>query len=402
MMDGKDWYGELAPYLVSMSYEDNCDGKKADDLNIELADRDQKFISSWMPKKGAYLDAGIVAERWFQPFGAAIRLDCGRFWIDSVEFSLPENKVSVKATSIPTNVRIKAGKETRGWEGATLKDIAQQIAGENNMQLDWQAPVNPRYTRTEMHEESSLSFLQKRCNNAKLAIKVHRNKIIVFDEQKLEEVEAKFTILFGDTSIGSTISGIVSGGGLSSLGSGGGGTIYRMAGGHFSTKITDTTKKAKVSHTKVESGDTSTGEASAGEDDGDDGSGEGGTAGSSVEPDELDQNVTEDTDDAGDTDGGVEVHPRADPGQITEWNKSDGGEGGAGLKAKSIVRDKNKKKDAAKIMLSIGNPLIAAGQTFNLKGCGQFDGKYFIESAHHEVGPEYKTELGVRKCLKGL
>jgi len=32
MMDGKDWYGELAPYLVSMTYEDNCDGKKADDL----------------------------------------------------------------------------------------------------------------------------------------------------------------------------------------------------------------------------------------------------------------------------------------------------------------------------------------------------------------------------------
>jgi hypothetical protein len=52
--------------------------------------------------------------------------------------------------------------------------------------------------------------------------------------------------------------------------------------------------------------------------------------------------------------------------------------------------------------MSIGNPLVAAGQTFTLKGVGQYDGQWFIESAHHEVGPEYKTELTVHRCLKGL
>ena len=400
VMDGKDWYGALAPYLISLEYEDNCDGKKADDLNIELADRDRRFISDWMPQKGAFFDAGIIAERWFAPNAAALQLDCGRFWIDTVEFELPDHKVKVKASSIPTNVRIKAGKETRGWEGTSLKDIANQIAKENNMQLDWQAQSNPRYSRTEQHEESGLAFLQKRANNAKLAIKVHRNKVIVFDEQQLEEAEPKFALLYGNVP--------------AQLGM----ACYRMAGGTFTTKIVDTAKKAKVSHTSVATGETVTGEATAPTE---------GTSGSSpsrgallnppatttpadqypintpdpdnVMPKELNQVVTEDVEHE------EEEEREDDNPDLRAESGSDyyniGGGGGSETKAKSIIRDKNKKKDTSKIELSLGNPLIAAGMTFLLKGVGQFDGKWFVESAHHEVGPEYKTELTIRKCLKG-
>jgi hypothetical protein len=36
-----------------------------------------------------------------------------------------------------------------------------------------------------------------------------------------------------------------------------------------------------------------------------------------------------------------------------------------------------------------------------LVGCGQFDGKWFVETAHHKVAPEYTTELQIRKCLQG-
>jgi len=385
MMDGKDWYGELAPYLVSMTYEDNCDGKKADDLNIELADRDGKFISDWMPKKGAYLDAGIITERWFAPYGSDLSLDCGRFWIDSVEFVLPARKVSVKATSLPTGVRLKASKEHRGWENTSLKDIANQIAQENHMSLDWQAQSNPRYRRTEQHDESPLAFLMHRANDAKLAIKIHRNKIVIFDEQKLEEVEPKFTLLYGDTSPDAGMS------------------IFRMAGASFSTKIADSTKKAKVSHTDPETGDVKSGEHTAEDDDG-----EGDTSGDAE--DETDDKVNTDPD-SEDEPTGISVEPdpipqqgrpelRDEPGSVRDYNK-DQTSAGSSLKAKAHVRDKNKDKNTAKIELSLGNPLIASGMTINVKGCGQFDGKWFVQSAHHSVGPEYKTELTIRRCLKG-
>lgn len=396
-MNGTDWYQALSPYLVSMEYEDNSDGKKADDLNIELADRDGKFISDWMPDKGAFFDAGIVTDQWFAPGMAGLKLDCGRFWIDTIEFSLPENKVSVKATSIPTDVRIKGSRHSRGWEKTSLQDIANQIAGENKMSLDWQADNNPRYIRTEQHEESPLSFLMKRCNNAKLAIKIHRQKIVIFDEQKLEEQEAKFTLLFGNTSPGMGM------------------TCYRMAGAHFSTKLTDTCKKAKVSHTSVETGETTTGEhtVEAGEvtSPGRGGfiSGLGTTSGastpsggSSSDDDENDDKSSEDTD--GDDEEGGDGNGGNGNGS-TRAENAEGLETQSGandtLKAKSNARDKNKKANQASIDLSIGNPLIAAGQTFNLKGCGQFDGKWFIESAHHTVGPEYNTKLTIRRCLTG-
>jgi phage protein D len=399
MLGGVDYYSQLSPYLISFKFEDSCDGQKADDLSFELADRDGKFITTWMPQKGASLSAAIIASRWFAPIGADITLDCGQFWIDSVEFKLPEQKVTIKANSIPTDVRLKSGKETRGWEKANLKDIANQIAGENNMTLDWQAGVDPRYGRTEMHEESSLGFLMKRCWDAKLAIKIHNGKIVVFDEQTLEEAAPKFSLVYGNNAVASS------------------GASYRMAGARFVTKLTDTVAKTKVSHTSPESGEVSSGQYTAtdiaGSGSGSPGRGAllsgggGGVVGANTSPpgddsgggsaDQAEERTNEDTDnesedDSGDGDGA---------GTHVELAPTDFSDSGASLKAKANARNKNKRRDQCVIELGIGNPLVAAGQTFMLVGCGQFDGKWFIESAQHTLGPEYKTELTVRRCLQG-
>jgi Phage protein D len=405
ILGGQDYYNALAPYLVTFSYEDNCDGKKADDLSFELADREGKFISSWMPEKGATLDASIIAERWFTPIGSDITLDCGTFWIDTVEFKLPEHRVTIKCNSIPTDVRLKAGKETRGWEKTSLQDIANQIAGENKMSLDWQADANPRYSRTEMHEESSLGFLMKRCDDAKLAIKVHRNKIVVFDEQKLEEAAAKFQVLYGSTS-------------PVPVSTGGGLPTYRLAGAHFVTKLVDTVAKTKVSHMNPETGEVSSGQFTdtsvAGSGSSSPGRGAllsgggGGVTGAAPSTaaatdsgggsaDEAEERSTEDTDNESEESDQGNGGPATRELQGTDWSAG----GGSTLKAKANARNRNKKKDQCRLELGIGNPLIASGQTFNIVGCGQFDGKWFVETAHHTLGPQYKTELTVRRCLTG-
>jgi uncharacterized protein len=368
MLNGKDYYSSLAPYLISFTYSDSCDGKKADDLGIELADRDGKFISTWMPEKGAYLDASIIASNWFMPYAPGLKLDCGRFWIDSIGFALPAHTVSVKATSLPTKARLKGSKEHRGWDDTTLKDITTQIAGENQMEVDWQADSNPRYKRTEQHAESGLAFLMQRARDAKLSIKVHRNKIVVFDEQKLEEAAPAFSLLYGNMGLG----------GIALTGA-----SYRMAGGSFSTKVTDTAKEAKVSAMNPETGELNEGKAEAPDED--------------VEEKTGDK-VNHDTD----TDDGEGASTEAEGRELegTDWGAGKASSG-ASTKAKSCLREKNKEKETATVELSLGNPLVAAGQTFNLVGCGQFDGKWFVESAHHTLGPEYKTSLSVRRCLQG-
>jgi phage protein D len=375
-LSGKDFFSALAPYFISMTYTDNCDGEKADDFTLELADRDKRFISDWMPDKGTFLDASIIAERWFAPNAAALKLDCGRFWIDSVEFKLPEHNVEVKATSIPTDIHIKSSDETRGWEKDSLQHIAEQIAQENKMDgVDWRAQSNPRYTRVEQVEESGLAFLKARAEDAKIAIKVSRNKIIFYDEQQLEDAAAQFTVVYGNMPAVA------------------GGACYRMSAGHFVTKLVDTTKKATVAHTSVRTGKMSK---------------EFFESSDAALEGDWNQNVSEGTDtededkeDEGEGNGNGETPTplEGDPNLVSDY--SGGALAGGQLKAKSVVRQKNKEKDKNKIELSIGNPLVAAGMTCNLLGVGQFDGKYFIEAAHHTLGPDYKTELTIRRCLVG-
>ena len=377
-MNGQDFYSSLAPYFLNMSYTDNSDGEKADDLQLQLADRDRRFISDWRPDPGVFMDVSIICERWFAPNAASLKLDCGRFWIDSVDFELPQHTVSVKAQSIPTDKRIKGGNETRGWENNTLQGIANQIAGENDMLVDWQADYDPRYKRVEQTEESGLCFLKKRANEAKLAVKVCRNKLIFFDEEDLEAQAPAFTLVYGNVAAV------------------GGGASYRMSGGHFSLKVTDSKKKVGVKYTNPETGRLTKEEAE-------------------TDDDEVGDYGTELIDDPGfdpDQDGGEEgftlVAPRSSG--LINWDanapqdnagKGAGGSAKGQRRAKAELRDANKDKENASVEMSIGNPLIAAGQTFMLQGVGQFDGKWFIESATHKVGPMYETSLNIRRCLEG-
>jgi hypothetical protein len=84
------------------------------------------------------------------------------------------------------------------------------------------------------------------------------------------------------------------------------------------------------------------------------------------------------------------------------YSSDDAGAADAALtKAQARTREKNRRQYESDITMAIGNPLIAAGQTFILVGCGQFDGKWFIETAHHVVGPMYDTTLHIRRTLDG-
>lgn len=65
--------------------------------------------------------------------------------------------------------------------------------------------------------------------------------------------------------------------------------------------------------------------------------------------------------------------------------------------AKLRLRKKNANENKANITL-VGNQLLVAGVNVTLLGFGNFDGKYFIETAVHS-GPNYETKLDIRKAL---
>jgi len=395
VVNGTDYYKKLEPYFLDLAYTDNCDGEKADDLHLKLADRDNRFISDWMPAKGEFLDIGIITERWYSPLATLHKLDCGRLWIDEIEFDLPDHTVTIKATSIPVPAYMKEADESRIWENTTFKKIAGQIATENEMELDYRASVDPTYSAVQQTEQSGLKFLQERANDAKLELKMWRGMLIVYDIQALEEADPKFTVVYGN------------------LAPDGGTATYRMTGGKFRTKLVDTAQKATVSHVdpasatytseSFEDKATQIGKSAAGAVGGPTGSLIGAMSAALQAPiQDWHTNVNASTDstdeEADESDDSPES--RDDAGAVDIWNPQTASASGQ-LKAKSTLRKKNKDRVHGEIELSIGCPLIAAGQTFNLKGLGNYDGKWYAESIQHKVGPMFSSVIQCRACLQG-
>src|SRR5215469_15014143 len=371
---GTDYYSSLAPYFLRMVYVDNCDGEKADDLTIELADRDRNFINSWMPDAGAQVQASIICDRWYYPYGTSLSLDCGTFWIDSVEFDLPEHTVTIRATSVPADSHIKTSKESRPFENTTLRDIIEQIVSDNNMpEPQYNASYNPRYVFVEQVEESGLHFIKKRCDDAKLTMKVVNGTIVINDPQELESGSSAFTIVYGDGAPGLDT------------------TVYRMSGGKFYLRVSDTTKTGIVANTDMQSGLTQKHQFTAGDD----------------LPSDWKDNINWNTDwlwegtGVAPPSGGQRANGKDTPPPPSGLEGYDGA-GGDDRKARAHVRDKNYHKFQVEVEMSIGCPLVAAGQVTTLAGVGQFDGEYFIESARHEINNgQYNTLLMLRRCMVG-
>ena len=394
VLGGQDYYGQLAPYLLRFEYTDSCDGAKTDDCQFHLADRDRKFINEWMPAPGATFDASIICERWFAPYAATLSLPCGTFYIDSVEFDLPAHTVSVKANAIPNDTHGKVSNETKGWPpqgtGTSLQEIAQKIADQNHLKLNWLATNNPQYDRVEQVEQSAFQFLKRHAEDAKMEIKVAKNQLIVYDPLTMDQAGPSFTLVYGDAqAVGDT-------------------TIYRMSGGRFRLQVTDLTASTVISNTDIGDGMTTTKEFDANQLLPTETGGTGGSAGGGQQsipgmPSAWKDNQNWNVDVKKSGNGGSSPAPNVvGEGDLENYSSQDeAAADGALTKAQAKTREKNRRQYESDVILAMGNPLVAAGMTFMLVGCGQFDGKWFIESAHHTVGPTYETSLHIRRTLDG-
>ena len=382
ILNGQDFYAQLAPYLLHFEYTDSCDGQHADDCQFSLADRDRKFINEWMPAPGATFNASILAERWFSPMGATLSLDCGTFYIDSIEFDLPQHTVHVKANSIPNDAHGKVSNETRGFENKSLQDIVTQIASENHLEPKFLAQANPYYDRVEQVQQSAFQFLRRHAEDAKLEIKIAHNQLWLYDPLTLDQRAPSFTLVYGDIEVGGDTQ------------------TYRMAGGKFRLQVTDLTASTVVSNTDIGTGDTTQRQFDANSLLQGTGVGAGESlAMPSTWKDNL--NWNSDVKTSGSGQSGQQIATRDAPAGGLQYFSNDAGQADAALtKAQARTRDKNKRRYESDIELGIGNPLIAAGQTFTLVGCGQFDGLWFIEQAHHVLCPMYNTTIHVRRTLE--
>lgn len=181
---------DLAPHLKGLTYTDNLSGA-ADDLSLELEDRDGKWSGDWRPTFGDKVVARLEAAGfgWFGKIPTnTLRL--GTFAHDTIGLSGPPHNASIKCVSAPLATGLRRRKRTHAWRGVSLKQIAKDIADRAQLELKWDGSEGPKYKHALQNDKSDLEFLQNECKEIGRTLKITESSIVIYDEFKLDSVSA--------------------------------------------------------------------------------------------------------------------------------------------------------------------------------------------------------------------
>ena len=177
---------------LEFTYTDNATGR-ADDVSLTIKDDAGKWISSWAPKAGDTIRPILWTKDWNRE-GDSARLDCGIFMVDEVQYAGPPRTVIIKATSTPANTDFMHTPRSDVWDGASVKEIAQTIAGNAGLRLVFDSKADPIHDFLEQSEESDASFLYSVCQRNGLAMKLYNKRIVIFDEVIYESRKPVLTL----------------------------------------------------------------------------------------------------------------------------------------------------------------------------------------------------------------
>lgn len=136
--------------------------------------------------KGTEIHAMVIQKNPYSD-GKDKVLDCGVFEIDSVNYTGPPQKLSIKATSIPYKAKLRQTQHNKTWENTTLKNIGSKIAKNSGMKFMYLSDCNPTYKRREQVNMTDIAFLKKMCKKAGISLKVTSNTIVLFDAADYEK-----------------------------------------------------------------------------------------------------------------------------------------------------------------------------------------------------------------------
>jgi len=145
--------------------------------------------SSSSEKGGLKIRATLYTYNWISD-GKDVALDSGEFELDDVQSKGPPDTITIKATSLPYTNQFRKTKKSKGWESYSLKGIASEMAKNNGMVCDYEAPSDPQYKRVEQYRCTDIDFLSRLCHDAGFSLKCTDNKIVIFDQKDYEGKES--------------------------------------------------------------------------------------------------------------------------------------------------------------------------------------------------------------------
>lgn len=163
-VDGQPVAGAFYERLVSLSVTDK-EGVSSDTFEATLNDGPPDFLA--LPRTGAKVEIRLGHKE----VGAR---SVGSFVVDKVTAKCLPYSVAISGKSADLRRgKLKENKE-RHWDGKTVKDLADQIAGESGLSAAVDADIGSRkYDWIAQEDESDIHFLERiaRRNNAIFTIK---------------------------------------------------------------------------------------------------------------------------------------------------------------------------------------------------------------------------------------
>jgi phage protein D len=192
----KETVRDLAPHLRSLTYTDNLSGA-ADDLAFDVEDREGLWSGDWQPTAGDEVVARAkFAYGWFGYEKPVDNLRLGTYAHDKISLSGPPRVASLQCVSAPLATELRRRKRTRAWRGVSLKKIAGDIAQRAGLTLEWDGTEPPSYQKALQHDKSDLEFLEEQTKEIGRTLKVTEEKIVIYDEFKLDSGDAVGAIDF--------------------------------------------------------------------------------------------------------------------------------------------------------------------------------------------------------------
>ena len=189
--NGKNITKKINDYILSFDYTDNASGS-ADTVTLKLSDRDKKWIGSWIPVQGDYVNITIKISDWKKE-GDNRKLNCGKFFLDDLAFSGPPLTASIGGITTPIVVDFNCTEKSKTWKKTTTKGILSEIAKKAGIKL-YYSGENYSISELEQSGQTDMSFAFELCKKYNLAMKLYNAKLVVFDQTEYEKKKAKCKI----------------------------------------------------------------------------------------------------------------------------------------------------------------------------------------------------------------
>ena len=351
---------EVSADLLQCEYTDHVDDE-ADEVNITLKDEVGKWAGTWTPTRGDKVKVTFITE-------ARGAHETKNMIIDKLSVSGRPRVFSFSAVSIPLNGTVRRTVKTRKYENSNLKEIANQIATDNELEFMWDCDSNPNYDKVDQERVSDLDFLKKLCQEAGFTVKVSAETLIVFDQTKYEKQEP-IKILIENAS--------------------------HILSWSFEAQQSERYKSCTVRWRNVSKKSDSGNKSSKSVDDRQailDSYINGSTPNKGAKPKKGSTATKAEYIDYTYDDPDVD-----DSGQVYVLKRRCTSLAEAERLAKAKLRQLNARQLTGSLSM-IGDPLMCAGSVIKLLGFGSFDGNFIIEKATHTMSSSgYVTSIDVRR-----